>query len=135
MDPCLPQLVGVEHINFITPLISIEALSGFEISNHASVSVFEWNKFQYRVDISMYSVGNKLEVELCRLKEEGRLGFRDLKAWYLALLGRVLWRFQKKHDALWIRWVHHTYLRQANLWEWQAKHAFSIDKDASTDVK
>ena len=63
--------------------------------------------------------------DMCRPKQESGLGFRDLKAWNLALLAKVLWRIQAKEDALWIKWVHHTYLRRADIWTWEAAHSDS----------
>lgn len=55
--------------------------------------------------------------EICRPKVEGGLGLRDLNAWNLALLAKVLWQIQDKQYTLWIRWVHLTYLRQVGVWE------------------
>ncbi|XP_042426162.1 uncharacterized protein LOC122014031 [Zingiber officinale] len=64
-------------------------------------------------------------LEMCRPKEEGGLGFRELIAWNTALLSRVLWRLHDQQDALWIRWVHHTYLQDTDIWRWRAKHTDS----------
>lgn len=62
------------------------------------------------------------QAKMCKPKEEGGLGFRDLETWNLALLARVLWQIQEKQNTLQIKWIHHTYLRQVDLWKWQAKH-------------
>ncbi|XP_074556543.1 uncharacterized protein LOC141812447 [Curcuma longa] len=64
-------------------------------------------------------------MELCRPRREGGLGLRDLSAWNHALLAKVLWRLQDKQDTLWIRWVHHTYLQQTDVWGWTARHGDS----------
>lgn len=48
-------------------------------------------------------------------KEEGGLRFRDLRAMNLALLNKVLWRIEEKQDSLWIKWIHHAYLKSVDL--------------------
>lgn len=53
------------------------------------------------------------------------MGFKDLWSWNLALLAKVLWRIQEE-DALWFKWVHHTYLSRIDLWAWQAAHSDSL---------
>lgn len=60
--------------------------------------------------------------KMCKPKDEEGLEFQNLKAWNLTLLVKVLWRIQQKQDTLWISWVHHTYLKQKDLWSWRAKH-------------
>lgn len=54
---------------------------------------------------------------MCKTNKEGGVGFKDLKAWNLALLTKVLWHIQEKRDSLWIEWVHHIYLKHVELWE------------------
>lgn len=58
---------------------------------------------------------------ICLSKEEGGYGVRDLHAWNSALLCRALWNIQRKKDSLWVRWIHHHYLRRVDLWQWQSK--------------
>lgn len=41
---------------------------------------------------------NSLDRVVRKLKEEGDLGFRDMKAWNLALLTKVLWCIHEKQD-------------------------------------
>lgn len=54
-------------------------------------------------------------IEMCKSKEEGGFGLRDLKAQNLALLSKVLWHIHEKHNTLWIICVHHAYLRDVEL--------------------
>lgn len=55
--------------------------------------------------------------EVCLPKSEGGLGFRDLLTWNFALLARTLWDIHAEKDSLWIKWVHHEYLRNVSIWE------------------
>lgn len=41
--------------------------------------------------------------EMCKPKEKRGLDFKNLKAWNLILLAKVLWRIQVKQDTLWFR--------------------------------
>ena len=45
--------------------------------------------------------------ELCHSKSIGGLGFRDVKMWNVASLGKQVWAIAKKKDSVWVRWVHH----------------------------
>lgn len=63
---------------------------------------------------------------MCRPKDEGGLGFQDMRAWSLALLAKVLWRVQAKEVALWIKWMHHTYLRHTDIWSREVAHTDSL---------
>lgn len=55
---------------------------------------------------------------ICLPKDEGGLGIRDAKSWNNALLSRILWNLHLKTDSLWIKWVHHIYLRNDSVWVW-----------------
>lgn len=48
---------------------------------------------------------------------EGGLWFRDMRAWNVALLARYLWNIHAKKDTLWVRWIHHKYVRQGTIWD------------------
>lgn len=58
-------------------------------------------------------------------REEGGLGLRDTRAWNSALLSKVLWDIHLKKDTLWVRWMHHTYLRHTSIWELPARRDYS----------
>ena len=58
---------------------------------------------------------------LCLPKAEGGLGFRDLKSWNDSLLAKCFWNIHKKKDSLWVKWVHHIYLKgDASPWLWNS---------------
>lgn len=59
--------------------------------------------------------------EVCLPKDEGGLGFKDLKHWNTALLAKVLWNLHMKKDTLWVRRVHHQYFKTASVWDYVAK--------------
>lgn len=52
---------------------------------------------------------------ICHPKNEGGLGFRDLKAWNEAILAKKLWNICAKKDSLWIKWVSHIYLKDVDV--------------------
>ncbi|GFS35677.1 hypothetical protein Acr_00g0041410 [Actinidia rufa] len=39
--------------------------------------------------------------DMCRPRQEGGLGFVDLKGWNMALMSKALWNLQSKKDSLW----------------------------------
>lgn len=49
--------------------------------------------------------------DVCRPKNEGGLGFKDSKAWNLAMLGKYVWSLATKEDNIWVKWVDHVYLK------------------------
>ncbi|XP_074318623.1 uncharacterized protein LOC141655440 [Silene latifolia] len=51
--------------------------------------------------------------KLCAPKNEGGLGIRDSYAWNIAAIGKLVWWVFSKPDSLWIRWVHHVYMKGA----------------------
>lgn len=48
-------------------------------------------------------------------KREGGLGVRDLGAWNRDLMAKLLWNLHLKKDGLWIKWVHHFYLKHESV--------------------
>lgn len=55
--------------------------------------------------------------DVCPSKDEGDLGFRDMKSWNSALLAKSLWNIHQKKNTIWIRWVNQFYLKWANIWD------------------
>ncbi|XP_074305846.1 uncharacterized protein LOC141641068 [Silene latifolia] len=49
--------------------------------------------------------------KVCRPKEEGGLGIRDLGLWNKAIVGKLVNWIAKKKDSLWVKWVHQVYLK------------------------
>lgn len=66
---------------------------------------------------------------LCIPKEEGGLGIRELGIWNHALMGKLIWSLHDNKEALWIKWIHAYYLKNANVWTW------SPPRDASPMIK
>ncbi|VFQ95598.1 unnamed protein product [Cuscuta campestris] len=54
--------------------------------------------------------------EICKAKQAGGLGFRDLVSWNLACNHRLLWDIASKKDILWVKWIHNKYLKKDNIW-------------------
>ncbi|XP_019183032.1 PREDICTED: uncharacterized protein LOC109177999 [Ipomoea nil] len=55
---------------------------------------------------------------ICRPKDEGGLGLRNLKHWNNAFMTKTLWNIHTRKETLWIRWVHDFYLRNVDFWTW-----------------
>ncbi|KAK4384456.1 putative ribonuclease H protein [Sesamum angolense] len=54
---------------------------------------------------------------VCRPKEEGGLGIRDILAINKALMCRHLWNvIQGNQSSIWVRWIAHNHLRHKSVW-------------------
>ncbi|KAL0294830.1 UNVERIFIED_CONTAM: hypothetical protein Sangu_3209600 [Sesamum angustifolium] len=54
---------------------------------------------------------------VCRPKEEGGLGIRDILALNKALMCRHLWNVIKDNQSsIWVRWITHNHLRHKSVW-------------------
>ena len=49
--------------------------------------------------------------QLCTSRDEGGIGLRDIFVWNRCFMLKHLWHIMEERDSLWIRWVHHRYLR------------------------
>ncbi|GFS35680.1 hypothetical protein Acr_00g0041440 [Actinidia rufa] len=67
--------------------------------------------------------------DMYRPRQEGGLGFIDLKAWNMALMSKALWNLQSKKYSLWVKWVHQVYTKETLFWE------YSPSKEDSHIVK
>ncbi|GKC34596.1 RNA-directed DNA polymerase, eukaryota, reverse transcriptase zinc-binding domain protein [Tanacetum coccineum] len=54
---------------------------------------------------------------VCRLKDQGGLGFKPLKEWNEVLLMKHVWNIIAKKNTLWDQWVHKVKLKGKNFWE------------------
>ena len=57
---------------------------------------------------------------MCDHKKVGGLGFRSIKEWNKAAIGKLVWHIGNKKDELWVKWVHAVYDKNNNWWDWQA---------------
>jgi len=62
---------------------------------------------------------------VCLPKAEGGLRLFDIKARNMSFLVKQLWNIHLKFDSVWIRWVHHFYLRNEIIWTASAHHSSS----------
>ncbi|GJY75851.1 hypothetical protein Tco_0480967 [Tanacetum coccineum] len=56
---------------------------------------------------------------ICRPKECGGLGIRNLESWNEALLAKLLWNIASKKDTLWVKWIHMMKLKEGSIWNVQ----------------
>ncbi|KAL8472289.1 hypothetical protein ACS0TY_029490 [Phlomoides rotata] len=55
--------------------------------------------------------------DVCRPKNRGGLGLRDLTTWNSALLAKIIWDVHNKKDSIWIKWVSEQYLNGRTIWD------------------
>lgn len=70
-------------------------------------------RFLWGKNLSSFSWNN-----VCLPVKERGLGILNFKAWNAAFLAKILWNIHNKKDTLWVKWVHHQYLSNNNLWDW-----------------
>ncbi|GJZ33072.1 RNA-directed DNA polymerase, eukaryota, reverse transcriptase zinc-binding domain protein [Tanacetum coccineum] len=63
---------------------------------------------------------------ICKPKELGGLGIKDLKLWNEVLLVKQLWNVISKKNTLWVKWVISENLKGKNIWEANAKVNSSV---------
>ncbi|GJU50290.1 RNA-directed DNA polymerase, eukaryota, reverse transcriptase zinc-binding domain protein [Tanacetum coccineum] len=54
---------------------------------------------------------------ICKPKDQGGLGLKNLQVWNKALLAKHVWNIATKKDTLWVKWVHSVKLRGRSIWE------------------
>ncbi|GJX44527.1 RNA-directed DNA polymerase, eukaryota, reverse transcriptase zinc-binding domain protein, partial [Tanacetum coccineum] len=54
---------------------------------------------------------------ICKPKDQGGLGLKNLHIWNKALLAKHVWNIATKKDSLWVKCVHSVKLRGKNIWE------------------
>ncbi|GJW69938.1 RNA-directed DNA polymerase, eukaryota, reverse transcriptase zinc-binding domain protein [Tanacetum coccineum] len=58
---------------------------------------------------------------ICRPKEQGGLGIKNLQVWNEVLLIKQLWNVIAKKDTLWVKWVNSENLKGKSIWVVTAK--------------
>jgi len=56
--------------------------------------------------------------DYCKPKKHGGFGIRHVDAWNHAYIARLVWEVALKEDILWVRWIHSSYLREHQWWEY-----------------
>ncbi|XP_062118867.1 uncharacterized protein LOC133832558 [Humulus lupulus] len=57
---------------------------------------------------------------VCQSKKAGGLGFKNSTDWNIAAMGKYVWAVVEKKDNLWVKWVHHVYIKQEDWWNYSA---------------
>ncbi|XP_062096245.1 uncharacterized protein LOC133802030 [Humulus lupulus] len=58
--------------------------------------------------------------EMCKSKQKGWLGFKDIGLWNFCTIIKYVWAIAKKEDNLWVKWVHNVYLKEVDWWSYNA---------------
>ncbi|GJY83709.1 hypothetical protein Tco_0497085 [Tanacetum coccineum] len=56
---------------------------------------------------------------ICKPKDQGGLGLKDLHKWNETLLLKLLWNVAAKKDTLWVKWINVEKQKGRNLWDMQ----------------
>nr|GEU69462.1 putative reverse transcriptase domain, reverse transcriptase zinc-binding domain protein [Tanacetum cinerariifolium] len=67
--------------------------------------------------------------QVCKTKEEGGLGIKDLSLWIEVLMSKHLWNVVSMKESIWVKWVSNNKLRGSSIWE------IECDNDASSGWK
>ncbi|GKA30765.1 RNA-directed DNA polymerase, eukaryota, reverse transcriptase zinc-binding domain protein [Tanacetum coccineum] len=67
--------------------------------------------------------------QVCKSKEEGGLGIKDLSLWNEVLMSKHLWNVVSKKESIWLKWVTNNRLKGSSIWE------VDCDKNASNGWK
>ncbi|KAM6574535.1 hypothetical protein CsatA_022862 [Cannabis sativa] len=57
---------------------------------------------------------------LCQPKASGGLGFRKIREWNQAAMGKYIWAVAQKQDSLWLKWISSVYLKDQEWWSYKA---------------
>ncbi|XP_074289102.1 uncharacterized protein LOC141614243 [Silene latifolia] len=52
--------------------------------------------------------------KVCVPKRESGLGLKESHVWNVATIGKLVWWLAVKPDKLWVRWVHHIYIKNGD---------------------
>lgn len=58
---------------------------------------------------------------ICKPKDEGSLGLKNLKDWNRACMAKLLWEILQGKESLWLAWAQNKYLAKKSIWEIQPK--------------
>lgn len=54
---------------------------------------------------------------ICKPKDQGGLGIKDLQLWNEVLIMKHLWNIAAKKDTLWVKWINIEKLKGRNIWD------------------
>ncbi|XP_074288144.1 uncharacterized protein LOC141613310 [Silene latifolia] len=54
----------------------------------------------------------------CQSKLYGGLGINNSHVWNIASIGKYSWWVANKMDSLWVKWIHHLYIKQQDWWNY-----------------
>ncbi|GJZ73076.1 RNA-directed DNA polymerase, eukaryota, reverse transcriptase zinc-binding domain protein [Tanacetum coccineum] len=74
---------------------------------------------------------------ICKFKQKGGLGLKDLRVWNKAIIAKHLWHIVIDKESLWFKWINTEKLRGRSVWEvkvdnnnsWGWKNILSLRKD------
>ncbi|CAH1428278.1 unnamed protein product [Lactuca virosa] len=64
-------------------------------------------------------------IDICRPKDYGGLGVKNLRKWNDALLAKHVWNVINNKNSLWVQWVKKNYIGDRNFWDILQKKSMS----------
>ncbi|CAH1435589.1 unnamed protein product [Lactuca virosa] len=64
-------------------------------------------------------------IDICRPKDYGGLGVKNLRKWNDALLAKHVWNMINNKNSLWVQWVKKNYIGDRNFWDILQKKSMS----------
>ncbi|GJZ33992.1 RNA-directed DNA polymerase, eukaryota, reverse transcriptase zinc-binding domain protein [Tanacetum coccineum] len=55
--------------------------------------------------------------QVCKPKDEGGLGIKDLSTWNEVLMAKHLWNVASRKESLWVKWINKVRLKGCSIWE------------------
>lgn len=87
---------------FILPKVIIKRVNAiccsylwFGVHNNDAIGKVNWN-------------------HVCRPKNVGGLGIRNLEVWNIAAVGKLAWHISSLQESLWVRWIYEVYTKGAS---------------------
>ena len=60
--------------------------------------------------------------QLCKARATAGLGVQNVELWNKDAVFKHFWAVTKKKNNLWVRWIHHMYVKEGELWERKASN-------------
>ncbi|XP_062093464.1 uncharacterized protein LOC133799466 [Humulus lupulus] len=81
--------------------------------------------FLWKNGDNMEGPGRISWAEICKPKQHGGLGFKDIGLWNKCALGKYVWALANKEDNMWVKWIHAVYIKQQDWWDYVAPSSSS----------
>ncbi|XP_062100738.1 uncharacterized protein LOC133806659 [Humulus lupulus] len=117
---CAQRLLATECAILVDKMVQRIKVWSTKNLSYAGISVLVNAEILWKGMADSNTSGHVSWEDLCETKAEGGLGFRRIKEWNIAAIGKYVWAVASKEDSLWVRWVHAVYIRKIEWWDYKA---------------